>query len=142
MDLQDAPHNQLCSCVSVDVTDKETSGLSPMHKQALVESLIKLGIRGRMPDIDCEKCGGTGLIDNMEMMKNHDWWCVVDFHIMSEPFILLRIGKKGSVNGEDHCIFTDDCDQAQDLWEMFNDMQFSPAPTLAQLKIMLNNVNN
>lgn len=68
-------------------------------------------------------------MNDRETIDHGDWWCVVDFDDTFEPsIIILRIGKKGSVRGQDFVLRSCARD-AHKAYEKFNEIQSTQAPT-------------
>lgn len=96
---------------------------------------------------DQEECQRQKQIDDdkrvsdFDNIKKGNWWCIVDY---GDNHIMLRIGKRNSVIGEDiyHTLdwapnrnIKNVDDLPRDIWMVYNSVQLTPVPTLRELII-------
>ena len=65
LDVQTAPFDLLCGCVSVLISDTEEDRFKHMRPdmvESFVHGYIRSGKRDRYVLTDCETCNGTGLV--------------------------------------------------------------------------------
>ncbi len=71
---------------------------------------------------------GACILDEDTITGVRACWCVTDFE---EFFVLIRAGKmypSGETWSNDYVVNTRSFEQSQELWESFNEWQFSDCP--------------
>jgi len=64
MTYENAPYEQLCGCVVVFMSDTDNwryDNMDKKHRDNFIKNLFR-SKRDRCVAVDCEQCGGTGLV--------------------------------------------------------------------------------